>query len=1016
MQEDEENYVFDDEEVHPKNHDVLLQAVSQLYRKKKIEAPTRSEPATKVSEFHLSSGQQTDDVIKVHDLIRVLDKKATHKEIGKNVRLVQKKSKTLKKPLEKIYADRIARKLGYESVRKQLSKWDAIVHRNRSANQLVFPLKDQHVDIVKEDDYKTPFKEPTELEQEMQKILGTSEVAKEELEKEKEMMDLNLSLEEMIKRRQMIAKMRARESYRIAKAVRQNKIKSKKYHRILKREKMKKELKEFELLQKTNPEAALEKLERIERARAEERMSLRHRNTGKWARSRAIRAKYDTEARAQLAEQLAKSRDLTKKLNQDTDSDNEEDDTGPADNISSAEKNNPWVKKSASEINDFISGYRKYWDEVEKEKQEKTNNVSVQRNRSLEADEVESNTSNVMVSENNSKNEETDLEIPPQNENQGDKSKSESELIRGPENFKGDVEEWSDVENNVEVRQSEDKLENNLNSANHAADNSYVNNEKDNSKDNLENLNEEDKHLDENSEVTSCGDKLNKELEQSLTINKNVGKLENHEDKHEEKNKKQTEDVNKNDTELLGSEDDHMIDNKRKEMKLSGRLKQKTSPKRLNKKQNKQFDNGKVNKSENELKYEIKSFDVENNPKPLSVNVQQERNQNFIKKDMNVENKSECETVEKIASTDICVEQEYSTFIDSGIDKKTLRKTNKSKKVKNVLNSSGSWSVLQAEKVMKKSVKAPEQRAKAVKRPSSWSIEEIFQGVEDKVKNNALKKFKDIQDDMKLDIVKEVKISMKKRDKSSDLSMKKKPKVSIDEKLLEVCEEGVSTGENDIRGLLDRISSNEKDTTQNLPEIDPDKFLPVKQKKLMTHAPELEEEGDDASGDEDEKQKHLNLIEAFGDDDVVDQFRKEKEDEINADKPKDVDLTLPGWGHWAGCSMPPVKKRKTSRRFVVKFPEVKRKDATRQHVIINENVDVRLKDHMVNELPYPFKSVKEYEASIRAPIGNNWIPEVAHKRLTAPPVLTKMGSIIEPMDPEQLVKNIQNETKISIKT
>ena len=72
------------------------------------------------------------------------------------------------------------------------------------------------------------------------------------------------------------------------------------YHRIQKHERLKKELKDFEVLQKTNPEAALEKLKDIERARAEERASLRHRNTGQWARSRAIRAKYDHEVIVQL--------------------------------------------------------------------------------------------------------------------------------------------------------------------------------------------------------------------------------------------------------------------------------------------------------------------------------------------------------------------------------------------------------------------------------------------------------------------------------------------------------------------------------------------------------------------------------------------------------------------------------------------------------------------------------------------------------------------------------------------
>lgn len=54
-------------------------------------------------------------------------------------------------------------------------------------------------------------------------------------------------------------------------------------------------MKEFEQLQKTNPEAALEKLEQLDKTRAEERMSLRHKNTGKWAKSKQIMAKYDKE-------------------------------------------------------------------------------------------------------------------------------------------------------------------------------------------------------------------------------------------------------------------------------------------------------------------------------------------------------------------------------------------------------------------------------------------------------------------------------------------------------------------------------------------------------------------------------------------------------------------------------------------------------------------------------------------------------------------------------------------------
>lgn len=60
---------------------------------------------------------------------------------------------------------------------------------------------------------------------------------------------------------------------------------------------MKQQLKEFEELQKKNPEEALQKLEVLEKARALERHTLRHKNTGKWAKNQLIRAKYDKEVR-----------------------------------------------------------------------------------------------------------------------------------------------------------------------------------------------------------------------------------------------------------------------------------------------------------------------------------------------------------------------------------------------------------------------------------------------------------------------------------------------------------------------------------------------------------------------------------------------------------------------------------------------------------------------------------------------------------------------------------------------
>ena len=65
------------------------------------------------------------------------------------------------------------------------------------------------------------------------------------------------------------------------------------YRRVLKKERLKQHLKEFEQLKICDPEAALAKLREVEKQRVEERMSQRHKNTGKWARLQAIKRKYD---------------------------------------------------------------------------------------------------------------------------------------------------------------------------------------------------------------------------------------------------------------------------------------------------------------------------------------------------------------------------------------------------------------------------------------------------------------------------------------------------------------------------------------------------------------------------------------------------------------------------------------------------------------------------------------------------------------------------------------------------
>ena len=56
------------------------------------------------------------------------------------------------------------------------------------------------------------------------------------------------------------------------------------------------------------------------------------------------------------------------------------------------------------------------------------------------------------------------------------------------------------------------------------------------------------------------------------------------------------------------------------------------------------------------------------------------------------------------------------------------------------------------------------------------------------------------------------------------------------------------------------------------------------------------------------------IREAFAGDDVVSDFLKEKRKQEEEGRPKDVDLSLPGWGEWGGVGIHTKKqKRKRSR-------------------------------------------------------------------------------------------------------
>ncbi|CAH2231605.1 jg14327 [Pararge aegeria aegeria] len=749
-------------------HDRLVSAITKLDKTQHIREPTRNEPTIQSTEFNLIKRSSK---LKLDNVVKVLEDTAHHVKIGKKLKKSQDADKILSKPLEKPQAARIKRSTGYEETKKKVGRWDPVVARNRTVDYVSFPIKHFPSKLQPTNDFLSKLKLKSPLEKELEEIDPPPE-SKEVVEEEQL---YPMSYEEMLEHRQSTAKLRAQQSYKAAKEKRQSKIKSKKYHRILKKERLKQQLKEFEELQIKNPEEALKKLEELEKSRALERHTLRHKNTGKWAKSKLVRAKYDKEVRQQLAEQLSVSRSLTHKAQDTQSTDDEADDTENIPDVTLAQDPlNPWMMKSSDKSNvdeEFNFGYKKY-------------------------------------------------------------------------------------------------------------------------------LNDK---MFKQAEIDSDSDQENLEQTHNHDIESPLGLLPE-------------------------------------------------SEKRL---------------------YNI------DNPKDSKKEEKPDK-----KKNNNV----------KIVTPKLVAQNSDQT------KKLPIKSKKKSKKI----IATTSW-VVEELGATSKSIITPIEEGKA-----SEDISNVFDRYENKVVGQVEHKLKELRRQISKigkqsnQQNKEVTEDNAEHDNLEYLKLKKQnPKPQIDEELIET-HNGIGLKEIE-PSLLNIITPTENPSQQNMNmDIDPTRFIEVKPKFLNTAVSRRENYIDDLDDDDEQVVPKVDIEEVFEEDDVVDSFRQEKEDEINQDIPKGVDLALPGWGSWGGKGVKATKRKRN--RFIGKLPpKTSRRDENKGDIIINEFKNPKLAAHKVSNLPFPFTSVKDYEASIRTPIGNTFIPETAHKKLIRPSVITKAGAVIEPMDEDELL-------------
>lgn len=136
-----------------------------------------------------------------------------------------------------------------------------------------------------------------------------------------------------------------------------------------------------------------------------------------------------------------------------------------------------------------------------------------------------------------------------------------------------------------------------------------------------------------------------------------------------------------------------------------------------------------------------------------------------------------------------------------------------------------------------------------------------------------------------------------------------------------------------VSGNSESNTYHEEDRSGTEIMISKSKDIHVDPKKIFR----IEDKGEDAEVGENDsiQQKRIDIQQAFANDDVVEEFVKEKSDLEDASKPKDIDLSLPGWGCWGGAGIKPSERKK--KLFTKKAdPAPPRKDKDLSHVIINE--------------------------------------------------------------------------------
>lgn len=269
------------------------------------------------------------------DLSDLMSSSTFSKETKKGLEKLERSERRLDAEESKYTKIKAERQVAYEDTKEILSEWLPTVQSMRQADSLVFPLPEQ---VPKRERSSTSgatssFSPTTDLEKAVFGLLEESGVTEDRLKEAEDLATKKLSAEEIRARHQQIARLRSLSFYQEQKNKRQAKIKSKKYRKILKKAREKNEMTLAEL-KELDPEAYQEELVKLDKARALERVGIKHGHLGKWAKH-ALRSK-DPHTMQAVRDHLEHGRMLRKRMATDRDGD-EDSDTDDASSIHSSD-------------------------------------------------------------------------------------------------------------------------------------------------------------------------------------------------------------------------------------------------------------------------------------------------------------------------------------------------------------------------------------------------------------------------------------------------------------------------------------------------------------------------------------------------------------------------------------------------------------------------------------------------------------------------------------------------------